>query len=396
MATVRNVLFIMCDQLRADHLSCYGHPRLHTPNLDALAARGLRFERAYVTSTVCGPSRMSYYTGRYMASHGATWNRVPLSVDERTLGDYLAPAGIAAHLTGKTHVVPDEAGIARYGIETESEKALFRAGRFTEVDRYDGHHEPHGESGYGDYLRAHGYPGERPWHDYVVGALDARGQPASGWQMRNVHLPARVAAEHSETAYMTGRALEFIERQGDTTWVLHLSYIKPHWPYMAPAPYHDRYRWADCIPPSRHLSENGGTRHPVYRAFREHEWSRSFSRDEVIERVKPVYMGLVKQIDDELGRLFERLERAGRMRDTLIVFTADHGDLLGDHWLGEKEYFYEPVIRVPFILYDPDPAADATRGGAESRFVENVDVLPTIVPPLLVNSVVKTFARPLP
>ena len=109
MPGVRNVLFIMCDQLRADHLGCYGHPHIATRNLDALARRGVRFERAFVQSGVCGPSRMSFYTGRYVSSHGATWNRVPLSVGEVTLGEYLHGAGRALALAGKTHVVRDAA-----------------------------------------------------------------------------------------------------------------------------------------------------------------------------------------------------------------------------------------------------------------------------------------------
>ena len=89
MGKVKNVLFIMCDQLRADHLSCAGHPRLRTPHIDSLARRGVLFPHAYVQSSVCGPSRMSYYTGRYVMSHGATWNRVPLSAHEKTIGDFL-------------------------------------------------------------------------------------------------------------------------------------------------------------------------------------------------------------------------------------------------------------------------------------------------------------------
>jgi arylsulfatase A-like enzyme len=90
-------------------------------------------------------------------------------------------------------------------------------------------------------------------------------------------------------------------------------------------------------------------------------------------------MGLVTQIDDHLGRLFATLQRLGRFDDTLIMFTADHGDFLGDHWLGEKEIFYEEAVRVPFIVVDPDPAADATRGTIDRRFVEGVDVLPTVL-----------------
>src|SRR6266511_2892058 len=92
VSAVRNVLFVMCDQLRRDHLSCYGG-RVHTPALDGLAARGVRFDHAYVQAGVCGQARMSFYTGRYVSSHGATWNRVPLSAAEHTLGDYLRTGG---------------------------------------------------------------------------------------------------------------------------------------------------------------------------------------------------------------------------------------------------------------------------------------------------------------
>ena len=92
MGHFRNILFIMCDQLRHDYLSCFGHPHLHTPHLDALAARGVCFDRAYVNSPVCGPSRMSYYTGRYVHAHGASWNFVPLKAGEMTLGEAIATA----------------------------------------------------------------------------------------------------------------------------------------------------------------------------------------------------------------------------------------------------------------------------------------------------------------
>ena len=122
-----NVLFIMADQLRWDHLACAGHPYLRTPNLDALARRGVRFTQAYVNSGVCGPSRMSYYTGRYPSSHGATWNRVPLSVGEVTLGEYLRDQGLHLALAGKTHVMVDHAGLARLQLEGGSELQIGRA-----------------------------------------------------------------------------------------------------------------------------------------------------------------------------------------------------------------------------------------------------------------------------
>jgi arylsulfatase A-like enzyme len=90
-------------------------------------------------------------------------------------------------------------------------------------------------------------------------------------------------------------------------------------------------------------------------------------------------MALVKQLDEHLGRLVQFLEAQGRLEDTLIVFTSDHGDYLGDHWLGEKELFHEASARLPFIVYDPDPAADATRGTTDTRLVEALDVLPTFL-----------------
>ena len=379
MSDVQNVLFIMADQLRADHLSCYGHPYLQTPSLDALAARGVRFDRAFVNSGVCGPSRMSYYTGRYPSSHGATWNRVPLSVNEVTLGEYLAGQGRELALAGKTHIIPDKAGMERLSIDGSSELgALLGRGGFTELDRYDGHHTPGDESGYPAFLRRHGYDSADPWTDYVIAAVDAAGQAVSGWNMRNAHLPARVAEPHSETAYMTDQALDFMKRRGSQPWVLHLSYVKPHWPYMAPDPYHKRYTPDQCLPVRRNREELENA-HPVVAAYRQHEESVSFSSDECVRVVRPAYQGLIRQLDDHLGRLFDYMEGAGLMKNTLIVFTADHGDFLGDHWLGEKELFYDTVQRVPFIIMDPSAAADATRGRALDDMVESVDLAPTVL-----------------
>ena len=377
-SSVRNVLFIMCDQLRADHLGCYGHPALATPNLDALARRGMRFERAFVQSGVCGPSRMSFYTGRYVSSHGASWNRVPLSIGEITLGEYLRARDLQLDLVGKTHVMPDLHGLARLDVKPASAfGARLREGHFTEAYRYDGHHaEPHGN--YATYLRQHGYDSADPWSDYVISAQDEHGAIVSGWNMRNVHLPARVREADSETAYTTDQAINFIEGKDDEPWALHLSYVKPHWPYMAPAPYHKRYTIDHCLPVKRHAEELAH-QHPVLAAYRQQEECANFMRDEVIRTVRPAYQGLIGQLDDHLGRLWESLDKLGRWQDTLIVFTADHGDYLGDHWLGEKEQFHDTVQRVPFIVYDPSRDADATRDTASTQLIEAIDALPTIL-----------------
>ncbi|MEZ5659540.1 MAG: sulfatase-like hydrolase/transferase [Burkholderiaceae bacterium] len=182
---VRNVLFIMADQLRADYLSCYGHPALQTPNIDALASMGTRFTRAYCQAPVCGPSRMSFYTGRYTASHGATWNFVPLPVGERTLGDYLRPLGVRTAVVGKTHHKADLDGMARLGISPESERgALIAEGGFEPYWRDDGLHpqamlEP--DLIYNRYLRAQGFDGDNPWHEWAnSGQNRTASWPAAG------------------------------------------------------------------------------------------------------------------------------------------------------------------------------------------------------------------------
>jgi arylsulfatase A-like enzyme len=376
---VRNVLFIMCDQLRWDHLGCNGHPTLRTPNIDALAARGVNLTRAYVQSGICGPSRMSFYTGRYVASHGATHNRVPLSVGEVTLGWHLREAGRTLALAGKTHMLPDAHGMRRLALDGQNElAALLREGWFTLVDRHDGHHaEP--DSAYAHWLRARGYDSADPWTDHVIAVTDTDGSVKNGWKMRHARLPARVAEAHSETAYTTDQALGFIEAQGETPWVLHLSYVKPHWPYIAPAPYHAMYAPEDALPVRRHPAERGNDVHPVLREFQNEEVSQSFQNDACIAAVRPTYMGLIAQLDAHLGRIWALMERMGRWQDTLVVFTSDHGDYLGDHWLGEKELFHDCIQRVPFLLYDPDAAADATRGTRDARFAEAIDAVPTFL-----------------
>jgi len=380
MKKLKNALFIMCDQLRWDYLSCYGGTAVDTPHIDNLAARGVRFDAAYVQSAVCVPSRMSYYTGRYVTSHGATWNYVPLSIAQKTLGDFLGDAGRDVALTGKTHVIPDYQGLRKVGLSPDSERGRYlKNGGFNEVERYDGHAIPGPESNYAQYLRKHGYDSQDPWSDYVIGALDEQGRPASGWLLRNAHLPARVDKAHSETAYMTDCALDYIQEQGDAPWVLHLSYIKPHWPLMAPAPYHEMYREA-ALTPVVGADVPDDAVHPVVAAYRAvHEDCKSYQQPDVVAHVKPTYMGLVKEVDDNIGRLMAALQKSGRLDDTLIVFCSDHGDYLGDHGLGEKELFYEQAIRTPMIVVDPRPEADATRGSHVTDFVEAIDVLPTIL-----------------
>jgi arylsulfatase A-like enzyme len=381
-----NILFIMCDQLRWDYLSCYGHPRLATPHIDGLAARGVRFTRAYVQSPVCGASRMSFYTGRYVQSHGAAWNGYPLKVGEMTLGDYLRPLGVKAALVGKTHMRADIEGMERLGIDPSSVIGVRVAEcGFDPYERDDGLHGagPDGRYDpdvprYNRYLNDKGYAGDNPWHDWANAAAGEGNQLASGWAMRHAKKPARVREEDSETPYMTGRAMDFIAEAGDRPWCLHLSFIKPHWPYLAPAPYHAMFGPDDCLPAVRSQEERRDP-HPIYREFMQLRVGKAFAREEVRTQVIPAYMGLIKQIDDQLGRLFRFLQERSLFDTTMIVFTSDHGDYLGDHWMGDKDFFHEPSVKMPLIVYDPAGEADGARGTTCSALVEAIDLLPTFL-----------------
>jgi arylsulfatase A-like enzyme len=380
--SVRNILFVMCDQLRWDYLSCAGHPHLQTPNIDALAARGVRFDRAFCQSPICGPSRMSFYTGRYMFSHGSGWNNYPLRVDEWTLGDYLRPLGLRVALAGKTHMKEDRAGMARLGLDPVSEHGvLVSECGFEPFERDDGLHPDRSvdpDLPYNHYLRQKGYSGENPWSSHANSVRGETGETLDGWYWGHSQGAASIREEDSETPYMTDRAIDFITGMGDRPWCLHLSYIKPHWPYIVPEPYASLYGPEQMLDVHRDAGEEVDP-HPVYAAFMRHKDSRLFRRPEARTTIVPAYMGLIKQIDDHFGRLMAELERLGRLDDTMIVFTSDHGDYLGDHWLGEKDLFHEASVRIPMIVCDPRPAADATRGTVSRELVEAIDLVPTFI-----------------
>ena len=381
MPEAKNILFVMADQLRWDYLSCYGAKHIHTPNLDRLAAQGVKFNQTYVQSPICGPSRMSFYTGRYVRSHGATWNGFPLKVGELTMGDHLGELGMKCSLVGKTHMVPDTEGMKRLGIEPDSIiGTLVSECGFDPYVRDDGTNSTaypnrHAED-YDQYLRDHGMDGENPWEEWANTAIGPDGEFRSGWMLENSSYPARVPKEHSESAWLTTRCIEFLESQGDKPWLCHVSYIKPHWPYLVPRPYNDMYSAAD-LPPVNRTDTEQHTDHPLMQAWLDMRVSKTLARDEVRGLVAPVYMGLIKELDDQLGRLFDYLETSGRMDDTMIVFTADHGDNMGDHWMGEKDLFFDCSARVPLIVYDPRPEANVTRGSTCEALVEAIDLLPT-------------------
>lgn len=379
-----NILFIMYDQLRFDYLSCAGHPHLHTPNFDRVAAMGVRFTNAYVQSPVCGSSRMSFYTGRYASSHGAQWNGYPLRVGEQTMGDHLRKLGMNSWIIGKTHFKADAEGMERLGLAPDSQIGARQAEcGFDNWCRDDGlwGYGPDGyydekRSPYNEYLKSQGYAAENPWADFANAGITDE-QIASGWMFRNADKPANIREEHSETPWLTSETIRFVD-EAEGPWMAHVSYIKPHWPYIVPAPYHNMFG-ANHVPSAKRHDVERENPHPVYGAYMANKIASAFQRDEVRAKVIPAYMGLIKQCDDQLGRLLDHLEATGKMDGTMIVLTSDHGDYLGDHWLGEKDLFHEQSVKVPMIIYDPRTLADATRGTTCDALVESIDLAATFV-----------------
>ena len=138
------------------------------------------------------------------------------------------------------------------------------------------------------------------------------------------------------------------------------------------------YSAKDVVPAIRSEAELEDP-NPLAKLFMDRVAGETFSKDEARETIIPAYMGLITQIDDQLGILFKFMEERGLMEDTMIVFTSDHGDYLGDHWMGDKDYFHAPAVQIPLIIVDPDKRADTTRGTVDASLVELIDLLPTFV-----------------
>jgi arylsulfatase A-like enzyme len=362
-----NILYIMVDQMRADCLSAVGHPVVKTPHLDQLAAEGVLFPQTFVQAAVCVPSRMCAYTGRYPHATRCPWNEVPLPADQKTMGHYFSEAGYRAALCGKVHYTPDPSTLAADD-----------PGRLRPVHRVlpgleDWEFNDGRGAGWLAHLRRQGYPEE------VVKNAFAVQMPAVSEGRDHSAYPTFFRAEDSDTAFMTDRAMAFMtDATGDQPWFLHLSYFKPHLPIVAPAPYHAMYDPAASPLPNREAAELEHP-HPLHIPYRTERNSITYDDEGVWRQRRATYYGLITEIDDHLGRLFDFMKARSLWDKTLIIFTSDHGEYVGDHWMFEKELFYDEAYRVPFIVRDPRPAADAARGTVCEAFVEGIDALPTMM-----------------
>jgi arylsulfatase A-like enzyme len=383
-----NVLVIMTDQHRADHLGCYGNVVVQTPHIDGLAARGTLFERCYVTSPSCMPNRASFMTVRMPSLHGVRQNGIPLPQRNRTFVEIMRMAGYRTALIGKSHLqnmqdlpprLPAAVETQRQrlsGCEEAHKESLAEAWYEQELPSrwrdsthridapfYGFDHvelcDDHGDLAFGDYER---WLRERlPDADRLRGPENASPAPdfvaPQAWRTRlPVELyPSSYVAERTE-AYLAERA-----KDKQPFFVL-CSFPDPHHPFTPPGHYWDMYDPADiALPPSfSHPAEHA----PPHLAWLRRERTTgaaplkshrvfSVTERETREAIALTY-GMITMVDDMVGRILKTLHDNALADHTVVIFTSDHGDLMGDHGLMLKgPLHYEGLIRVPLVVVDP-------------------------------------------
>jgi arylsulfatase A-like enzyme len=400
-------LFIITDQQRADHLGCDGDSIVHTPHIDALARAGFRAEQCYVATPICMPNRATMMTGRLPSLHGVRHNGIELSLDETTFVEVLREAGYHTALVGKAHLQnitgapaqwpPDPGrrrlrdarprGPGRYGQELgpawekdpTHELTLPYYG-FEQVDLSI----RHADEQYGHWRR---------WirtqtndADRLIGPEHAI--PAPEFELTRIRQAwrTRVPEELYPTSWITDRTLDVLRdcaRRG-TPFFVQCSYPDPHHPFTPPGRYWSMYAPDDVpLPPSFRAAHRNLPPHVQWlhrqrdtgKAVKNTQALFACSEREAREAIALNY-GAISMIDDGVGRLLAELDRLGLAASTVVIFTSDHGDFLGDHQLLLKgPIHYTGLVRTPFLW--KDPAVTASRTSA--ALVQAIDLAPTVL-----------------
>lgn len=374
-----NILLITGDQWRGDCLSAVGHACVRTPALDALAADGVLFRSHYAQALPCGPARASMLTGLYLHNHRAVRNGTPLDSRHATLPNEFRRAGYQPLLFGYTSTSVDPRDYDPGDPALTTYQGAMPG--FDWVLPFEGDREPWLAD-----LRRKGYPvPERPADIYAPAGTDF------GSNDRGPNFaPPVYRAEDSDTAFMTDAVLGHLDHGIRRPWFFHVSYNRPHPPYIAPEPYNAMVH-PDDVPAFRRAptAADEAAMHPVVGYFLEHNRQENYipgrsgriadADDRDLRQLRATYYGMVAEVDAQLARLFAELRRRGVYDDTLIVFTSDHGEQLGDHYLTGKYGFYDESVHVPLILKLPRALSRGERGRTVDAFTESVDLMPTLL-----------------
>ncbi|MEM1099436.1 MAG: sulfatase-like hydrolase/transferase [Planctomycetota bacterium] len=360
-----NAFLIYADQWRYDALGCAGNPEVQTPHLDRLAERGVRFSRCFVQHPLCMPSRLSMLSGRYPSSLGVTHMGVPVPVDAEVLPRMLRRFGYRTANLGKLHFLPHANRDHRhlhpaYGFdhaEISDEPGVYH-------DAYDAWVRARYPEQLNAITQVADPPAFRVWRD-TMGLGDDCHRPDAGFDPYLTR-PYSGSVESTHSAFVTDRTLSYLDaRSRDANPFFCISsFYNPHSPLVAPQNYLDRYADVKIAPP----------------AFPpELEDARIAAKftDEYLVQAKRGYYAMISEVDDCVGRLMQRLEDTGLSERTLVLFTSDHGEFLGEHLRWGKGYpGPDCVMRVPLIA----AGAGVVAGGrVRDEIVEAVDLVPTVL-----------------
>ncbi|WP_372422408.1 alkaline phosphatase family protein [Salinarimonas chemoclinalis] len=368
-----DVLLITADQLRGDCLGHAGHPHVRTPHLDALAAEGTAFLAHWGQAAPCGPARAALYTGLYQMRNRVVANGAPLAAHHDTIARLALRHGYRPTLFGYTDQAEDPAGLAPADPRLHSYEGVL-PGFFPRLAM------PEDAGAWRAALIAKGYAQAADIRTVHL-PRDGRTDPPTG-------APTVYAADEAETAFVADAYLRWLDEiPREAPYFAHVSFLRPHPPLIAPEPYASMHDPAEGGPfvgresaqaeaalhpfLAWHLPRIGkgslvaGARGPIS------DWGERERRV-----LRATYWGLVAEVDAAIGRIVADLKRRGRYERTLIVFTADHGEMLGDHHAFGKFGFFDAAFHVPLVVRDP--RRPAGHGRRVEAFTEAVDVMPTI------------------
>lgn len=405
-----NFLFIITDQHRADHLGCYGNNTVKTPNIDGLAKQGTKWDKFYVANPICMPNRASIMTGRVCSVHGARHNGIPLSKDHTTFVELLRDANYKTGLIGKSHL-QSFTGLpatnkfkAAAGLRKPSEplRDAYKHNRHSKeydlevVPKWD---KPLSERIGGDFygfshVEVAADHADRASGDYLLWArqqhhnFDSLVGPENALADNNINAPqawrTAVPEELYSTSWIAERSMSWLAEQAnnDQPFFLQMSFPDPHHPFTPPGRYWNMYDPADIKLP---VSFGKGSLPPIMamqRALengtdlRDNQSPFAVTEDEAKEIIALTY-GMITMIDDAIGRVLNRLDKLGLTENTVVIFTSDHGDYMGDHGLMLKLLLhYQGLIRVPFIWRDP---ATRVEGETNSGLGSSIDISASIL-----------------
>jgi len=369
-----NVLLIVVDQWRGLMLPKLGADYLKLPNIDRLCAEGVTFRNHFTQTVPCGPARASLLTSLYMMNHRAVQNTIPLAERFTNLAHELRRGGYDPALVGYTTTTPDprhtSANDPRFFVLGDIMDGFHSVGSFENRNAYFGWVESQG-------LKMP-KPRENIWLPQGTSPGGATAEPAV------------IPKELSDTAWFTQRGLDYLRGHAGKPWFLHLGYYRPHPPFIAPAPYNAMYRPQDmpkvvrASSPAEEAKQNALLAHYIRETkqasfFQDGKALGSEMSEAEVAQMRATYCGLMSEIDDHLGRVFAYLKETGQWDDTLIVFTCDHGEQAGDHYLLGKIGYFDESYRIPMIIRDPRADANISRGTIVENFTETIDTMPTIL-----------------